>query len=609
MSDAPRELQPRSRAAILTTFVVIAVVVGVVYGRAARAPFVHDDNISILGNPSIVRLWPLVGTPNNPGPLNPPRDAVTSGRPLVNLTLALNYCLGGTDTLGYHVINIVIHILASMLLYGIVRRTLLLDCLRNRFGPVSSQLGFAVALIWAIHPLQSDSVEYISQRTESMMGLFYLATLYASLRYFTANKGRGKIAAGTAATLACLLGMACKEVMVTAPVMTLLFDRSFVSRSIPAALKRSWPLYAGLAGTWVFLLALNIDAPRSHAAGLSAGMPAYVWWFTQTKVVLLYLKLSIWPWPLVIHRATPFFWTFSAAVPWVVPVALLGGATLILLWRRSAIGYLGAWFFIILSPTLVVPMPSEVMAERRMYLPLAAIVALAILGGYEALTRGQSRLAKLESLSPPTWALRTVLGASIVLAIVFCGVTSYRLEAYRDVITLWRDTVANQPSNVRATINLGCVLDDAGRPKEAIEQLEHALQIDPKHPDVGLAHRSLGLVFAKLSQPTQAIEHLQLAMRLRPDVTKEHRLLGSLLLSVHSIPQAADELELAVRQDPRDVLAFADLAMAYASMARWHEAFGAAEKARTLAIAQGQTSWAEQLDSWLKTYRGRVTKS
>ncbi len=607
MSESTQRPQPNARAAACATFAVIGIVVGVVYGRAARAPFVHDDNTSVLGNPSIVRLWPLVGTAENPGPLNPPRDDVTSGRPLVNASLALNYYFGGTDPLGYHVVNIIIHLLASLLLYGIVRRTLLLDCFRDQFGSVSAELGFAAALIWAIHPLQTDSVEYASQRTESMMGLFYLATLYASFRYLTAGTRFGRIFAGAVATIACLAGMACKEVMVSAPVMVLLFDRAFVARSIPAAIKRSLPLYVGLSSGWALLLGLNIDAPRSHAAGLSAGLPAYVWWFTQAKVLMLYLKLSIWPWPLVIHYATPFLWTFSAAAPWLVPVVLLGVTTVILLWRRRPLGFLGAWFFIILSPTLVVPMPSEVMAERRMYLPLAALVVLAILGGYAALARAELRLAKFERLSPPSWVVRTVMGAAIVLASVYCGVTSYRLAAFRDPITIWRDAVAHQPNNVRATINLGCALDGAGRHQEAIEQFELALRIDPKHPDVGLAHRSLGLVLANLSQPTQAIDHLQLAMRLRPDVARDHRVLGSLLLSVHRFPQAANELELAAGQDATDVLALSDLAAAYANMSRWPEAFRVAENARALAIAQGQTSSAEQLDSWLRTYRGRFT--
>ncbi len=608
MSDSVESLKASSRAAGWIAFVVLAVMIGAIYGRAAQAPFVHDDNISVLSNPSIVRLWPLFGTADSPGPLTPPRDAVTSGRPLVNLSLALNYRFGGYDTFGYHVVNMVIHVFSSILLYGIVRRTLMLDRLRARFGGASAQLGMAVALVWAIHPLQTDAVEYVSQRTESMMGLFYLATLYASLRYFSLETRPGQVVAVGAATLACLSGMACKEVMVSAPVMTLLFDRTFVTGSIPGALKKSWPLYAGLASGWILLLALNFDAPRSQAAGLSAGLPAYVWWFTQAKVTLLYLKLSVWPWPLVIHHATPFLWTFPVALPWLVPVVLAACATVILLWRRDTIGYLGAWFFVILSPTLVVPMPSEVMAERRMYLPLAAVVALVIVGAFGVLGRRErppgSSCNPVGNWRSPLW--RTMF-ASTVLIIVFAVVTSYRLETYRDVVTMWRDAVAHQPNNVRATINLGCALEDAGRREEAIEQFERTLQIDATHPDAGLAHRSLGLAWAKLKQPDKAIQHLELAMQLRPDVATDHDVLGSLLLSVHRFPSAIEQLKLAARQQPTDVLVRANLASAYANTGRWPEAVHAAEEARALADAQGATAWAEQTDAWLKAYRGRVS--
>jgi protein O-mannosyl-transferase len=609
MNNSIRDRAVAAPAAGWLAFTVLAVVVGVVYGRAARAPFVHDDNISVLGNPSIVRLWPLFGSADHPGPFNPPRDAVTSGRPLVNLSLALNYYFEGYDTLGYHVVNAILHVLSATLLYGIVRRTLLLDRFRERFANVSTHLALAVAVVWAVHPLLSDAVEYVSQRTELMMGLFYLASLYSSLRYFTAETPSVRVASAAGATLACLAGMACKEVMVSAPVMTLLFDRTFVSGSFRAAFKRSWPLYVGLASGWMLLLVLNIDGPRSHAAGLRAGLPAYVWWFTQTKVVLLYLKLSIWPWPLVIHNETPILWTFSSSLPWLLPAILMSATTLILLWRRSAIGYLGAWFFAILAPTLIVPMPSEVVAERRMYLPLAAVVVLAIVGGFAALTRrNQTRDSIAELAVSRSAHLRRIIAASMVVSLIFCVVTSYRLRAYRDVITIWSDAVAQQPNNIRATINLGCALEDAGQHQEAIAQFERALEIDPTRPDVGLAHRSLGLAWAKLQQPENAIHHLELAMRLRPDVANDHGILGSLLMSVHRFPEAADQFEQAARQEPTDVLARANLATAYANTGRWSEAVATAQEARALALAQGQASWVAQVDSWLQAYRGRFTQ-
>jgi protein O-mannosyl-transferase len=609
MSNSISSVEYTPRLKACGVFTVLAVLIGVLYGRAAHAPFVHDDNNAVLGNPSIVRLWPVFGTVDRPGPLNPPRDAVTSGRPLVNLSLALNYHLGGYDTLGYHVVNMILHVLSAALLYGIVRRVLLLERFRAQFGSAAVPLAFAVAVVWAIHPLVTDAVEYVSQRTELMMAMFYLATVYASLRCITAESGPGRSVAAIGATLACVAGMACKEVMVSAPLMTLLFDSTFVAGSLKVALKKSWPLYAGLFGSWLVLLALNIGAPRSQAAGFQAGLPAYVWWFIQAKVLLLYLKLSIWPWPLIIHRETTLIWTLSDAFPWLLPVALVAGGTLVSLWRGKAIGYLGAWFFAILLPTMVMPMPSEAVAERRMYLPLAAVVVLVIVGGYGTLRR------RIETGSPhpstsfyPSLALRIAMTGAFSVVIVFAVVTRYRLEAYGDVITIWRDAVACQPENVRATINLGCVLQDAGRYQEAIKQFERAISIDPARPDVGLAHRSLGLTWALLGQPDKAIAHLQLAMRLRPDVAKDHGALGSLLLDVHRFPDAVQELELAVRQQPADVLALANLASAYANLGRGSEAVAAAQKARALAAQQGAASWVTQLDSWLTSYRDRLTR-
>jgi protein O-mannosyl-transferase len=609
MSENSQHWELSARTAGWTAFILLALVIGVVYGRAARAPFVHDDNTSVLTNPSIVRLWPPFGTAERPGPLRPPRDAITSGRPLVNLSLALNYYFGGFNTLGYHVVNMVLHLLTSMLLFGIVRRTLLLEGFRSRFGNATTALALAVALIWAIHPLQTDAVEYVSQRTELMMGLFYLATLYGSLRYFTAETRRSKAVAAAGATLACLCGMACKEVMVSAPLMTLLFDRTFVSGSLRAALKKSWPVYAGLFGSWLVLLALNIDAPRSHAAGPNAGLPFYVWWLTQAKVLLLYLKLSIWPWPLLIHRETRLLWTISEALPWLLPVALGVAGTLTLLSRRNSIGYLGTWFVAILLPTLLVPMPSEVVAERRMYLPLAAVAVFVIVGGFAALAwRGQLRRSNESTISSRALSPRPLMIGATVLALVFAVVTSYRLQVYGDVITIWRDAVARQPDNVRATINLGCVLQDAGRYNEAIEQFERALTIDPTRPDVGLAHRSLGLTWARLGQPEKAIHHLKLAMRLRPDVTNDHGLLGSLLLDMHQFPEAVQQLELAVQQRPADIMPLANLASAYANLGRGSDAVATAEKARALADKQGAANLVAQFDSWLATYRGRLTR-
>ena len=329
---------------------VLAVTVGIVYGGSIHAPFIFDDEDGILNNPSIMRLWPLVGDAEAPGPLNAPSQRCISGRPLVNITLALNYRMGGLDPMGYHLVNVLLHAGSAMLLFALVRRSLRLAYFAGRFEKAADPLALAVALLFALHPLGTEAVEYVTQRTELLMAFCYLATLYASLRYWQAGLRRARTAWLVIASLACLAGMASKEVMVTVPVMVFLFERTFVSGTVQQTIKSSWRLYLGLAVGWLLLVVLNLGGPRSASAGFHLDVPPYVWWFTQAKVFLLYLRLVVWPWPLVIHYEVPYLSTLASAWPYLLPVALMGLGTLWLLWRGTASGFLLCCVFLILAP-------------------------------------------------------------------------------------------------------------------------------------------------------------------------------------------------------------------------------------------------------------------
>jgi protein O-mannosyl-transferase len=146
------------------------------YHNSFTGPFILDDVLSIPDNPTIRHLWPISQV------LSPPALAGVGGRPVVNLSLAINYAFDGTEVWGYHALNLAIHILAGLTLFGIVRRTLLQPMLRGRFGAVADGLAMATAVIWVVHPLQTEAVTYLSQRAESLMGLFYLLTLYCFIR-------------------------------------------------------------------------------------------------------------------------------------------------------------------------------------------------------------------------------------------------------------------------------------------------------------------------------------------------------------------------------------------------------------------------------------------
>ncbi len=326
----------------LAALSVLIAAVCIAFGRGLNSPFVFDDSMTVKENRSIVRLWPLIGTADNPGPLNPPKDWTTAGRPLVNLTLAVNYRLGEFQPFGYHFFSIVVHTLCALLLGLIVRRTLQLDYFGEQFAAAAGPLAFLTALLWASHPLQTESVTYITQRSELMVGLFYLTTFYCALRYWNAAFIGGKRRWMLLASLSCLAGMACKEVMVTAPVVVLLFERTFIAGSFRQALRRSFPLYVGLAIGWLLLIALNYNGPRSTSAGFNLEIAPVQWWLIQAKMVWLYLKLVIWPWPLSIHYPIPQDASLQALWPWLLATVLLGLTVLALLWQRRSAGFVGA---------------------------------------------------------------------------------------------------------------------------------------------------------------------------------------------------------------------------------------------------------------------------
>ena len=534
MSHSIAMLKPKILSA--AAIALLAGAAWIVYGRALDAPFVFDDSVSVGKNTSIRKLWPLFGEEDLSGPLSPPNNAPTSGRPLVNLSLAINFSWGAFNPVGYHLFNLILHVLSAGLLMAIVRRTLSLEYFQGRFERASGWLAFAAALLWVVHPLQTETVLYVTQRTELMVGFFYLATLYASLRYWGTTSAIRRNAWLAVATLACLAGMACKEVMVTAPVLVLLFERTFIRGSFRRAWQSSWSLYIGLLSSWLLLLLLNYSAPRSESAGFNLDVPAYVWWLTQTKVLLMYLKLAFWPWPLAIHYGTPYLETFGAAWPWLLMVALLSVLILFLVWRRSAIGFVGACVLLILSPTLVVPIVTEVAAERRMYLPLAALLALAVVAVYWLVQ---------QAASLRRWSGAIVGVVGVCVAVVLGTVSVHRLAAYHDVLALWQDNLIHQPDDVISYNNLAITLANLGRPQEAIELLEKTIPLKPDR-----AHSNLSVLLNQLSRTQEAIQHAEEALKLNPDAADAHNNLANALAKAGRKQEAIEQYQMAIRLKP-----------------------------------------------------------
>lgn len=567
-ATAAVEVDSRERLRTLGTLVVLAAAVSAVYGAAVWTPFYFDDRTAIIENPSIRRLWPPLGDDVTRGPLNPPPLAPTGRRPLPNLSFALNYHWGGLDPTGYHVVSLVLHVLTAVVLAALVRRTLRLPYFGMSDG-VAWSLSLAVALVWAVHPLNSETVVGATQRTELLVTLCYLSTLWAALRYWSAGSPRARAGWLVVAALACVAGMASKEIMVSAPLAVLLYERTFLVDSFRAA-RRSWPLYATLAATWG-MLALLSHAGFSGWTDARHDVPLPVWWGTQAWVVFLYLKLAMWPHPLAIHYAPDYLRTVGAAAPWVAAVVVLALGALALAWRRPTLRFVFVVVVMVLGPTLVLPLPKMMVAERRTYLSLAGVIALAVVGGYRVLATRR-----------PSAARRSLVGLTAVVVVALGVVTVRRVAAYRTVISIWEDNVWSQPDDPMSHYNLGVALLDAGRAAEAIRSFDTALRLEPDHT---MALDNLGMAYERLGRPQDALAPLEEALRIDPNDEVAHNNLGSVLIGLGRAREAIAHVEraLVLMHDRPKAIVYVNLGRALAATGRQKEALARFEEAGRLA--------------------------
>jgi tetratricopeptide (TPR) repeat protein len=578
-----------ARRRFLWAALAIVVAAAAAYFNSLHGVFVFDDKTSIVENPVIRQLWPL-------GPV------FRGPRPVADLTFAANYAIGDFHVIGYHLVNLAVHILAALTLFGIVRRTLSLPPLAERFGSAASALALAVALLWMVHPLQTESVTYIVQRAESLMGLFYLLALYCAIRGFSSPNHRGPWHA--AAVAACALGMGVKPVMVSAPLVILAYDRLFMSPSLKAALRRSAPLYLGLAATWL-ILALLVSRYPAQQPTAGFGMELLTPWQyarTQFGVIVHYLALSFRPWPLCLDYGWPVAWDVRDILPPALLVLALAGATIACLWRASPLAFPGVWFFLILAPTSSIMPIHDLCFEHRMYLPLAAVVALAVTGAY-VLGRRALELAVPAERRESRRRLGTAIAviSCLVVAGFLGGLTFLRNQLYENEATIWKDVTIHRPRNARAFYNLGAALVNQNRNEEAIPYLLHALEIKQGYPatreNLGLtlteagragAHNALGIALSELGRFDEAMGHFAEGLALQPNDASAQCHFGNTLVALGKAPEAVAHYREAIQLRPEFADAHYNLARALADQGRPDEAVIEYEQTLQLAPANGQ---------------------
>jgi tetratricopeptide (TPR) repeat protein len=544
---------------------VVALATLAIYGSILGAPFLLDDIGSIVDNPTLHSLASA---------LVPRADIPLSGRPLANLSFALNYAVGGDAPWGYRLVNALLHCLNVGLVYGLLRRCLCSQQLPVWLRANGPGLSAAVSLLWAVHPLQTEAIAYVTQRTELLASLFILLTLLASLRALgESNPRRWQLMAA----VACLLGGACKESVISAPFCVLALDWALFSPSLAAALRRHWRLYLGLVLALLPMLLAQLSLPREQTAGFGVGVSPWQWLFVQSRAIGWYLRLSVWPTPLSVS----YNWPLDRAVGRYWPCALLLGGLLgltLMAAREARWASLPGWlFFAMLAPSSsFVPIISEVAAERRMYLALLPVLIL-LATGFLYFARRRRRLG---------WPV------CAVLVLVLGARAQQRAHDYRLPEALFRAALETAPDNPQALWGLALALESS-QPTAAIDLYERMAEGD--YPYLGPASwGTRGLVaearlYERLGDRPRATAALARALAHDPDSTvgrlqaaalltrerrdrealdvlqgllaqpflleRVHRELGQLYLRRGELAPARAHLSAALERDPRDPVA------------------------------------------------------
>lgn len=534
----------------------------VAYAGSFDGVFVFDDHRYIINNPRI-RDLSAVGT------------VLSHRRPVVDLSLAINYAVGGLEVRGFHAINLLIHIFAALTLYGLVRRTLLTEGVRKlwassapalpqgsflhsgqtterRLRPkvatrgshtsTETALAGVAALIWAVHPLQTQSVTYLIQRSESLMGLFYLLTFYCVIRGAGSRRRRGW---HFGACLCCALGMGSKAVMVSAPVLLLLYDRVFLARSFAEVFRRRWGLYIGLTATWAVLVmtdvapaVLSTSRERATVGFSFKGTTPLAYSLTQPGVILHYLRLSLWPDPLCLDYDWPMAQRVGLVASQAAVMVVLAVLSLWALSRRPWLGFCGAWFFVTLSPTSSFVPLRDAAFEHRMYLPLAGVVVMITVGGF-VLLRWFAH-----AIHAGAWSRRGMVGVVVVAVVSTLGYGTFRRNrVYASELAIWQSVIAHRPNHARAYDNLGRALEAAGEPGDGIGAFRKAVQLNPGNPN---AHSNLGAALTQQGHGEEAMLHYRAALRIDPRHANANRNLGVALAAEGRFDEAAAALRKAL---------------------------------------------------------------
>jgi tetratricopeptide (TPR) repeat protein/hypothetical membrane protein len=573
----------RSNETTMIWAVVTVVTAAGLYAGHLGGPFIFDDSASIVRNQRIEQLWPPVW-------LQQEESSPLASRPLAALSMAISFALHGRNPAAYRATNLAIHLLNALLLMLVLRRLLARWPDLGLNEPLKAAAAGSVSLLWSVHPLQSEAVSYISQRTELIVGFCYLATLYSAMRAMDANSRRETRAWSGLALFACVVGAFTKEVIATVPVAVLLYDRAFVSGGLASALRRNGRLHAMLACTWLIVGAILVTSSRAGSVGVGHGVSSLDYLRTQAGLIAHYLQLCFLPDELRLSYPLWTAKTWAEVEPEGAVTVILAAATLWACWRHPRLGFAGAWFFLILGPSSsLVPIVTEIGAERRMYLPLAAVIGVVVVALAAGAEAWEGRLAGAHP-ARSRWLAVGGLALTAAVALALGSRTLERLGDYRSRVAIWSVDARIDPDNPAASFNLALALVDEERYAQALTHLDRggrALDRLDMATQVAVlrvtALEVLPSVYQMMGRPDLGLSFFRRLGAAHPDLARVQLSYGSLCLAAGVAEEAVEPLQRAATLGPESLQAWQLLTDAYARTGRGEQALVALGRAIELA--------------------------
>ena len=497
------------------------------YSNTFHAGFHFDDFRDIVNNPAIRDIRNLSIC-----------FRYAPSRFVAMITFAINYRLHGLNVVGYHVINIAIHIANACLFYILVHQ--LLVRVKQFSHTHRSIVALSAALFFEVHPIQTQAVTYIVQRMTSLASMFYLLSLVLYIRLRQRKKTSRNFILGILAVISAILGMLTKQIVFTLPVMLLLVEWLLMPH--PIYRHRKWRIVwaAGLLMTgfiipWLHhfdlsLLFRTIPPQQGHLYHITPG--SYL--LTQANVILTYIRLLLFPigqlldydYPLV-HSFLDLHVMISIGI---ITLLIIIGLSL----RKShpLISFGLFWFFITLSvESSIIPLPN-VIFEHRLYLPSVGFIF--VLTGLYCWLRNR-------------WNPRLIAMVAIAWLIILAGLTIARNRVWQTEFSLWNNVVRKAPENVRARTIRGKLYAQAGQFEAALFDLNHALERNPAYANARL---NRGIVYARQGHMKAALKDFNNVLVQHPGSMEARLNRANVFLALGAFRRAINDYSAVLAESP-----------------------------------------------------------